>query len=103
MILLALVTWWWAGVFAVTFVAASYLWPYFVTHRQLRGIPAPWGAQVSNIWLAFAARRGQRYWAVDEAHKRLGKMVRVQPHHVSVMDETAVGVIYGHGNGLVKG
>ncbi|PHH62818.1 hypothetical protein CDD81_6710 [Ophiocordyceps australis] len=103
MALLACLTSWWAVPLGVALVAASYLWPYFVTHRHLRGIPAPWGAQVSNLWLALAARRGQRYWAVDEAHNKLGNMVRVQPNHVSVVDESAVAVIYGHGNGLIKG
>jgi len=40
--------------------------------------------------------------AVDAAHKHYGKLVRIQPHHVSVADAAAIPVIYGHGNGFLK-
>ena len=39
---------------------------------------------------------------MDEAHKKYGKLVRIQPDHVSVADPDAIGVIYAHGNGFLK-
>jgi benzoate 4-monooxygenase len=78
-----------------------YLLPY-LRNWSIRHIPAPFPAQFTNLWLLYQARRGRRYLAVDEAHKRFGTFVRIQPGHVSVADEAAIGVIYGHGNGFLK-
>ena len=50
----------------------------------------------------YQARRGRRYLAVDAAHKKYGKVVRIQPNHVSIADGDAIQIIYGHGNGFLK-
>lgn len=76
--------------------------PYFTTYKSLRVIPAPFGAAFSNLWLLLQCRQGKRYLAVDEAHKKYGKLVRIQPDHVSVADADAINTIYGHGNGFLK-
>ncbi|KAK7753817.1 hypothetical protein SLS62_004183 [Diatrype stigma] len=83
--------------------AYYYLYPYFVTYGHLRGIPAPFPAAFSNVWLLWACRRGKRYLVVDEVHARLGPVVRIQPNHVSIADdEEAIQAVYGHGNGFLK-
>ncbi|KAI0860248.1 cytochrome P450 [Xylaria cubensis] len=87
---------------ALAAVVAYYVYPYFVTYSQIRDIPAPFPAQFTNWWLLYACRRGKRYLIVDEAHKKLGPIVRIQPHHVSVADDEAIPIIYGHGNGFLK-
>jgi benzoate 4-monooxygenase len=78
-----------------------YLLPY-VRNKQLLGIPAPFPAQFSNLWLMWQCRHGRRYLAVDDAHKKYGKVVRIQPNHVSIADPDAIQLIYGHGNGFLK-
>jgi benzoate 4-monooxygenase len=78
-----------------------YLLPYF-RNWSIQDIPAPFPAQFTNLWLMLQCRRGKRYLAVDQAHKRYGKLVRIQPNHVSVADDSAIPVIYGHGNGFLK-
>ncbi|KAI3323827.1 cytochrome P450 [Xylariaceae sp. AK1471] len=83
-------------------IVAYYTYPYFVTYNHLRDIPAPFPAQLTNWWLLYACRRGKRYLIVDEAHKKLGTLVRIQPDHISVADDEAIPVIYGHGNGFLK-
>ncbi|KAI1826860.1 cytochrome P450 [Xylaria intraflava] len=83
-------------------IIAYYIYPYFVTHKSLRGIPAPFPAQFTNWWLLYACRQGKRYSIVDDVHKKLGPVVRIQPNHVSVADDEAIQVIYGHGNGFLK-
>ncbi|KAM4065733.1 cytochrome p450 [Hirsutella rhossiliensis] len=93
---------WWTVAAALVVLAASYAYDHVVTHAHLRGIPAPWGAQFSNLWLLATCRRGERYRRVDEAHSRLGKVVRIQPGHVSIADDGAIAAIYGHGNGFLK-
>ena len=78
-----------------------YLLPWF-RNWSLRNVPAPFPASFTNLWLMYQCRRGRRYKAVDEAHKRLGKVVRIQPNHISIADPDAIQIIYGHGNGFLK-
>ncbi|TQN72612.1 Benzoate 4-monooxygenase [Colletotrichum shisoi] len=92
----------WAPVLLVAGIVVYYLYPYFVTFAQIRDIPAPFPAQFTNLWLLSVARRGNRYLTVDEVHKKLGPVVRIQPNHVSIADDDAIQTIYGHGNGFLK-
>ncbi|KAI0205554.1 cytochrome P450 [Astrocystis sublimbata] len=87
---------------ALVIAIAYYAYPYFVTFKHLRPIPAPFPAQFTNWWLLYVCRRGKRYEVVDQVHKELGKCVRIQPNHVSIADDEAIQVIYGHGNGFLK-
>ena len=89
-------------VLLVTATGIYYLYPYFITHQALRRIPAPFPAQFSNLWLLSACRRGKRYRAIDQVHRELGPVVRIQPNHISIADDSAIQAIYGHGNGLLK-
>jgi benzoate 4-monooxygenase len=83
------------------FPVLYYLLPY-LRNWSIRDIPAPFPAAWTNLWLLWQARQGKRYLAVDEAHKKHGVLVRIQPHHVSVADADAIPQIYGHGNGFLK-
>ncbi|KAK7948645.1 benzoate 4-monooxygenase [Apiospora aurea] len=79
-----------------------YAVPYFTTFGHLRNIPAPFPAAWTNLWLLYTCRKGKRYLCVDEIHKKLGPVVRIQPNHVSIADDEAIQIIYGHGNGFLK-
>ncbi|KAL0465452.1 benzoate 4-monooxygenase [Neurospora intermedia] len=92
----------WAPVVLLAGVAFYYLVPYFVTYSALRKIPSPFPAQFTDLWLLSVCRRGNRYQRVDELHKKLGPVVRIQPNHVSICDDAAIPTIYGHGNGFLK-
>lgn len=85
-------------------IALALFWiiPYFTSNSSIRDVPGPLSARFSNLWLLLQARQGKRYQSVDEAHKKYGKLVRIQPDHVSVADESAINAIYGHGNGFLK-
>ncbi|KAI0968047.1 cytochrome P450 [Xylaria arbuscula] len=87
---------------AVAAIVAYYAYAYFVTYSYIRGVPAPFPAQFTNWWLLYACRRGKRYLIVHEIHKKLGTVVRIQPNHISVADDEAIQIIYGHGNGFLK-
>ena len=78
-----------------------YLLPY-LRAWSLHDIPAPFPAAFTNLWLMYQCRCGRRYLAVNDAHKKYGKMVRSQPNHVSIADPDAIPIIYGHGNGFLK-
>lgn len=75
---------------------------HFFTYRALRRIPGPFIAKFSKIWLLITARRGKRYILVDEAHEKYGPVIRIQPNHISINDDRAIPLIYGHGNGFLK-
>jgi benzoate 4-monooxygenase len=85
-------------------IALALFWiiPYLTANTDIRNVPGPFFAKFSNFWLLSQARQGKRYKSVDEAHKKYGKLVRIQPDHVSVADESAINTIYGHGNGFLK-
>ncbi|KAI3340503.1 cytochrome P450 [Ustulina deusta] len=87
---------------ALVAIVAYYAYTYFVTYSHLRDVPAPFPAQLTNWWLLYVCRRGKRYLIVDEVHKRLGTVVRIQPNHISVADDEAIQIIYGHGSGFLK-
>ncbi|KAJ5913994.1 Cytochrome P450 [Penicillium tannophilum] len=79
-----------------------YTIPYFTTYKSLSRVPGPFPAKFSNLWVALSARRGQKFAAVDSAHRKYGKVVRIGFNHVSIADERALNVVYGHGNGFLK-
>lgn len=79
-----------------------YILPYFTTYRRINKVPGPFSAKFSNIWIGLSARSGQKYAAVDWAHRQYGKVVRIGFNHVSIADETALNIVYGHGNGFLK-
>jgi len=76
--------------------------PYFTSNTALKSVPGPFAAKFTNLWLLLQARQGKRYLSVDEAHKKYGKLVRIQPDHVSIADDDAIPIVYGHGNGFLK-
>jgi benzoate 4-monooxygenase len=84
------------------YIALYYLVPYLTTYRSLSTIPGPISAKFSNIWIALSARRGQKFAAVDWAHRKYGRIVRVGFNFVSIADERALQTVYGHGNGFLK-
>ncbi|KAI6085672.1 cytochrome P450 [Hypoxylon rubiginosum] len=92
----------WALLAGLVALAGYYIYPYVTTYGHLRDIPAPFPAQFTNWWLLSVCRRGKRYLVVDQVHKKLGKVVRIQPNHISIADDEAIQVIYGHGNGFLK-
>ncbi|KAI1370321.1 putative benzoate 4-monooxygenase cytochrome P450 [Hypoxylon crocopeplum] len=92
----------WVLVAGCVAIAIYYSHAYLVTYAHLRDIPAPFPAQFTNLWLLYACRRGKRYFIVDKVHKKLGPVVRIQPNHISIADDEAIQIIYGHGNGFLK-
>jgi benzoate 4-monooxygenase len=83
-------------------LALYFLIPYLTSNTGIRDIPGPFAAKFTNLWLLLRSRQGKRYKSVHEAHKKYGKLVRIQPNHVSVADLSAIPIIYGHGNGFLK-
>ncbi|KAJ6633705.1 Benzoate 4-monooxygenase bphA [Pseudolycoriella hygida] len=88
--------------FVLLFLAVRYYILPWIRNHNIRNIRGPALAAFSNLWLLYYCRKGKRYLAVDEAHKKYGTLVRIQPNHVSIADDEAINSIYGHGNGFLK-
>lgn len=87
--------------FLLALLVGYYLLPYLQLWR-LHDIPAPSVAGFTHFWLVLQARKGHRFLSVHEAHKQNGKLVRLAPRNISIADDAAIPVIYGHGNGFLK-
>ena len=70
--------------------------------RPSRKIPGPFLAAFTNLWAMYYARQGRFSVAVDLAHQKHGKVIRIQPRHFSIADVDAIQTVYGHGNGCLK-
>jgi benzoate 4-monooxygenase len=79
-----------------------YTIPYLTSYKSLCRVPGPFLAKFSNLWVGYSARRGKKFATVDSAHRKYGKVVRIGFNHVSIADERALNVVYGHGNGFLK-
>ena len=78
-----------------------YLLPFF-RNWSIQDVPGPFLAKFSNLWFMYQCRTGHRFYTVYQLHEKHGKLVRVQPDHVSVADPDAIPIIYGHGTGFLK-
>ncbi|KAI9819638.1 MAG: hypothetical protein M1827_007088 [Pycnora praestabilis] len=88
--------------YAIFFLPVIYYILPYIRNWSIRDIPGPLPAAFTNVWLLYQCRRGRRFLAVDEAHKKYGTLVRIQPDHVSIADAEAIPIVYGHGNGFLK-
>lgn len=59
-------------------------------------------AAITPLWQMYYNWRGEKFIAVDKAHKRLGSVVRLGPNHVSFSSPQAFKDIYGHGTSVRK-
>lgn len=74
----------------------------FLRNWSIHDVPGPLLAKFTTLWYMYECRRGRRYLTVYNLHKKLGKLVRVQPNHVSIADPEAIQIVYGHGTGFLK-
>jgi len=81
--------------------ALFFLLPY-LRNWQIQDVPGPFLAKFTNLWYLYENRRTRRYLTVYNLHKHLGKVVRIQPNHISIADPDAIPIIYGHGTGFLK-
>ncbi|KAH7127474.1 cytochrome P450 [Dactylonectria macrodidyma] len=94
-----------AGLIAVTLAVLTPAFIYFRDAKGLRRYSAagPCGiAAVTPLWLMYYNWFGIRWKAVEEAHKKLGAVVRISPNHLSFADPGAYKEIYGHKADIVK-
>lgn len=92
----------WAWLPLWTVVAATCLSFYRLTLHPLSTFPGPFWAKISGLW------RSKRYYAgtwhedILALHREFGRVVRVAPNELSIVDENALKLLYGHGHNSTK-
>jgi hypothetical protein len=76
-------------------------WRLYSNWSQLKHIPGPRLAGLSDYWRAWHQRRGGLRGKLIELHRQYGPVVRYGVRSVSVNDPSAVDVIYGTRAGFV--
>jgi cytochrome P450 len=75
---------------------------YFWDPYNLRAFPAPSIAGITSLWAARLTLQRNRSQKIHDAHQRLGKIIRIQPTHVSFNCKEAIQPIYGHSAPVTK-
>ncbi|KAF2225360.1 hypothetical protein BDZ85DRAFT_177527, partial [Elsinoe ampelina] len=61
----------------------------------LKRIPGPFLAKLTGLWRDAAYRRGKWHDEILDLHNRYGRIVRIAPNELSVVDEWAMKNLYG--------
>ncbi|OAP56472.1 hypothetical protein AYL99_09651 [Fonsecaea erecta] len=73
-----------------------------IFRRDLRSIPGPFLASVSNFYRLAMVLGGQSHWKTIKLHQKHGNYLRLGPNFVSVSDPDALPIIYGIAKGFRK-
>jgi hypothetical protein len=91
-------TWMLTAVVALLFIIASYR----LLFHPLAHVPGPFLAKLTGLWRDAGYRRGKWHDEILQIHKRYGRVVRIAPNEVSIVDEWAMKNLYGHGHNAPK-
>ncbi|KAE8393149.1 cytochrome P450 [Aspergillus alliaceus] len=69
-------------------------WIYNTFMHPLRGIPGPFLARMSHLWLFAQERKATPHKHILELHKEYGPIMRISPNEISFTDIEASDVIY---------
>jgi len=83
-------------------IVAYHLLYWLIDPFGLRKYPGPFWAALSDTWLGYQARKGNKYETIHKLHQKYGTYVRIAPNNLSIADPDAVNTVYGHGNGTAK-
>jgi hypothetical protein len=92
----------WLLVAGTTFFGAAWYFIYQTFFHPLSHLPGPTSARYFGSW------RNKRYWRgswhddVLELHRKYGRVVRIAPNEVAIVDAGAVKQIYGVGHATTK-
>ena len=69
---------------------------------ELWDLPGPTLAKFSNLWRLIEAWKGHQELALQDLHRKHGKLVQIGPNVVSITDPDAIEIIYGIKTDLPK-
>ncbi|KAJ5890298.1 hypothetical protein N7504_011108 [Penicillium tannophilum] len=80
-------------------LALSTVWIYRGVFHPLAKVPGPTLARYTGLWRDWQYFKGNWHDVVLDLHAKYGRVVRVAPDELSLVDEKAMKKIYGHGTG----
>jgi hypothetical protein len=75
---------------------------YRVLFHPLTGIPGPRIAAVTGLWRSYRYAQGTWHDDILKVHKKYGRVVRIAPDEVSVVDASVVKQLFSHGTSALK-
>ncbi|KAL1887617.1 hypothetical protein Sste5346_010118 [Sporothrix stenoceras] len=75
---------------------------YSIFLHPLRNIPGPFLAKFTEAWRTYKYARGKWHEDVLTLHRKYGRVVRVSPNEVSIVDKEGIRRVFGHGTGTKK-
>lgn len=76
---------------------------YRAFFSPLARFPGPWIASFTNLWQLYHNVIGDWHEVILTLHQKHGRIVRLAPNELSVVDESAMKTLYGHGTSAIKG
>jgi cytochrome P450 len=86
---------------AIIIATISYLFYQAYLH-PLAGIPGPSSARFSGSWRNTRLSRGTWHDDILKLHRKYGRVIRVAPNEVAIVDAKTMKQLYGHGTSAVK-
>jgi cytochrome P450 len=86
----------------VTGASALFVIVYRLFLHPLSKFPGPLPAKISGLWRSKKYLDGNWHADVVELHEKYGRIVRIAPNELSIVDEHAMKNLYGHGHNAVK-
>lgn len=86
---------------AVITLVSSFL-AYRVLFHPLARFPGPFLAKITGLWRTYQYSRGNWHEDIVSIHKKYGRVVRIAPNELAILDEKAMKTLYGHGTKSMK-
>ncbi|KAH6995429.1 cytochrome P450 [Ilyonectria destructans] len=75
---------------------------YRVLLHPLSRFPGPFAASITGLWRSKKYNDGKWHDEILKIHKQYGRIVRIAPNELSIVDEHAMKMLYGHGHNAPK-
>ncbi|KAJ5797590.1 benzoate 4-monooxygenase cytochrome P450 [Penicillium pulvis] len=92
---LSLTSFWGLVLNLICVVTTSYV-IYQAWFHPLAAYPGPFFAKLTDLYSVVHALRGDRHEDLYQLHQRYGRIVRIGPNRVTILDAEALEPIYGH-------
>ena len=70
--------------------------------HPLAGIPGPFFARFTGQWRNWNYYKGQWHDVILNLHNKYGRVVRIAPNEISIVDQKTMRILFGHGTNSEK-
>lgn len=94
-------------VFAATFLVGFFgsMATYRLFFSPIRNFPGPWQAALTSFYRVYAAikNKGRLFNTIQDLHKQYGDYVRIGPREISILNPSAIPLLYGSRTQCTRG